>query len=150
MPITIHEIQLKNIQGDDYTIVQPCNLYDCTLGKKVFIGPFTEIQNDVVIGEHTRIQSHTFICSKVVIGKNCFIGHGVMFTNDLMYHMTTTDHTQTLPTTIGDNVVIGSNSTILPVNICSNVLIGAGSIVTRDITISGIYKGNPARLSRIF
>ena len=41
-------------------------------------------------------------------------------------------------TTIGNNVLIGSNSTILPVNICDNVIIGSGSVVTKNISKSGV------------
>ncbi|MDD2793125.1 MAG: hypothetical protein PHD73_08095, partial [Sediminibacterium sp.] len=69
--------------GENVTIVSPCNLYECIIGKDSFVGPFTEIQKDVVVGERCRIQSHSFICSLVTIGNDCFIGHGVMFVNDL-------------------------------------------------------------------
>ena len=69
--------------GEGVTIVEPANCYGCTLGDKVFVGPFVEIQRDVTIGARTRIQSHTFICSLVTIGEQCFIAHGVMFINDL-------------------------------------------------------------------
>ena len=58
------------------------NLYGCILGQDVFVGPFVEIQKNCIIGDKTRISSHSFICEGVNIGKNCFIGHGVMFTND--------------------------------------------------------------------
>ena len=47
-------------------------------------------------------------------------------------------------TYIGNNVSIGSNSTILPVKITDNVIIGAGSVVTKDILMPGVYAGNPA------
>ena len=46
---------------------------------------------------------------------------------------------------IGNNVSIGSNSTLLPVNITNNVVIGAGSVVTKNINKSGTYAGNPAK-----
>ena len=72
----------KVTTGIGVKIIQPVNLYGCTLEDNVFVGPFVEIQNDVTIGERTRIQSHSFICSKVEIGSDCFIGHGVMFIND--------------------------------------------------------------------
>ena len=46
----------------------------------------------------------------------------------------------------GDNVVIGSNSTILgPINICDNVLIGAMSLVNKSISEPGVYAGVPAK-----
>ena len=132
------------------TIVEPVNLYECHIGAGCFIGPFVEIQKGVEIGANSKIQSHTFICELVKIGSDCFIGHGVMFINDLFKEggPANGDVTKWEKTTIGDNVSLGSNSTILPVNICSNVVIGAGSVVTRDINEPGVYAGNPARFKR--
>ena len=75
--------KIKNlIHGKGCKIIEPVNIYGSKFGKNVFIGPFVEIQNNTVIGDNTRVQSHSFICEKVTIGKNCFVGHGVMFTND--------------------------------------------------------------------
>ena len=68
--------------GSNVTVVEPCNLYECEIGDAAFIGPFGEIQQGVVVGAGSRIQSHSFICEKVIIGKDCFIGHGVTFIND--------------------------------------------------------------------
>ena len=68
--------------GENVTVIEPCNIYGCEVGESAFIGPFVEIQNNVLIGARTRIQSHSFICSGVEIGNDCFIGHGVMFVND--------------------------------------------------------------------
>ena len=69
--------------GNNVTVVQPANLYDCTICDDVFVGPFTEIQKGVKIGARTKVQSHSFVCELVEIGEDCFIGHGVMFTNDV-------------------------------------------------------------------
>ena len=131
------------IKGNDVKIIEPVNLYGCTLGNDVFVGPFVEIQNDVTIGQRTRIQSHSFICSNVEIGSDCFVGHGVMFVNDKFIDRKLSK--DFLPTQIGNKVYIGSNSSILPVSICDDVVIGTGSVVTKDITDSGTYAGNPAR-----
>lgn len=138
--------------GINTKVVRPVNLYDCEIGDQCFIGPFVEIQKDTFIGANTKIQSHTFICELVNIGKNCFIGHGVMFINDLFSEggPANGDKTKWKPTIIGNNVSIGSNSTVLPVKICDNVVIGAGSVVTKDVVKSGIYFGNPAKFIRNF
>ncbi len=125
-------------------IVEPVNLYGCTLNENVFVGPFVEIQSNVIVGRNTRIQSHTFVCSNVTIGKDCFIAHGVMFTNDKFLDMKINQN-EFLNTVIGNNVLIGSNATILPVEICDDVVIGAGSVVTKNIIDPGIYAGNPAK-----
>lgn len=135
--------------GANVKIVEPCNLYECELGDEVFVGPFVEIQKGVKIGAKSRIQSHTFVCELVSIGESCFIGHGVMFVNDLFENGgPARDSALWRETKIGNNVSIGSNVAILPVSICDGVVIGAGSVVTKDITKKGIYAGNPARLIR--
>jgi acetyltransferase-like isoleucine patch superfamily enzyme len=132
--------------GEGVRVVEPCNLYECTIGMGSFIGPFVEIQKGVVIGDHCKIQSHSFICELVTIGNHCFIGHGVMFVNDTFQNgQPSGDKNKWKPTYIGDHVSIGSNATLLPVSICANVVIGAGAVVTKDITEPGTYAGNPAK-----
>jgi len=131
--------------GDNVKIINPVNIYDCILKDNVFIGPFVEIQSGVIIGKDSRISSHSFICSGVTIGDNCFIGHGVVFTNDKFDNINDEKWIQQ-NTTIGNNVKIGSNTTLLPVNIGNNVIIGAGTVVTKDISNNIIVCGNPARI----
>jgi acetyltransferase-like isoleucine patch superfamily enzyme len=132
--------------GENVIIVDPCNLYGCEIGGGAFIGPFVEIQSNVKIGARSRIQSHTFICTGVEIGEDCFIGHGVMFVNDKWSDgRAMGDKNKWGKTRIEDNVSIGSNSTILPVEICADVVIGAGSVVTKSILRPGKYVGNPAK-----
>jgi acetyltransferase-like isoleucine patch superfamily enzyme len=133
--------------GENVTIVEPVNMYGCTIGDNSFVGPFTEIQKEVSIGKFCKIQSHSFICSLVTIGDNCFIGHGVMFINDLFSNGAPAggDEKKWKSTLIGNNVSIGSNATILPIKICDNVVIGAGAVVTKNIDTAGTYAGNPAK-----
>ena len=138
------KIKIVNLKkGKNCEIIEPVNIYGATLGNNVFIGPFVEIQKNVFVDDNTRIQSHSFLCEKVKIGKNCFIGHGTMFINDDFKN----DKINKVfkQTNISNNVLIGSNSTILPVKICSKVIIGAGSVVTKNINKSGVYAGNPAK-----
>ena len=144
--------QVKDVVfGEHVTIVEPVNLYGCEIGDNCFVGPFVEIQRSVSIGKRTKVQSHAFICELVTIGEDCFIGHGVMFINDVFATGGPAggDKTKWKSTLIGHHVSIGSNATILPVNICDHVVIGAGSVVTKDIEKPGIYAGNPARLIRM-
>jgi acetyltransferase-like isoleucine patch superfamily enzyme len=148
---TLVESQIKEVTfGPGVKIVGPVNLYGCVVGAETFIGPFTEIQKNVDIGDRCKIQSHTFICELVSIGDDCFIGHGVVFINDLFEAggPARGDRTKWKSTRIGNQVSIGSNATILPVSIADRTVIGAGSVVTKNIAKAGIYAGNPARLIR--
>lgn len=147
----LKKVSLRKVKtGKRVVIMQPSNLYECTLGDDCFVGPFTEIQKGVVIGKNCRIQSHSFICELVTIGNDCFIGHGVMFINDTFSDgkPASGDQSKWKRTTIGNNVSIGSNATILPVSICDGVVIGAGSVVTKNIKKKGTYVGNPAKRLR--
>ncbi len=136
--------------GENVTLVQPVNLYGCSIGDGTFVGPFVEIQKGATIGKRCRIQSHAFICELVSIGDDCFISHGAMFINDLFANGGPAGENRDLwrPTKLGNRVSIGTNATVLPVRICDNVVIGAGAVVTKDINVPGIYVGNPARLLR--
>jgi len=149
--IKVTKSKILNVKtGTNVTIIGPSNIYGCFLDDDVFIGPFVEIQKNVSIGKKTKVQSHSFICELVTIGDDCFIGHGVCFVNDKFTNGGPANGDKTLwsKTTIGNNVSIGSNSTILPVNITDNVVIGAGSVVTKDINVQGVYFGNPAKLKK--
>jgi acetyltransferase-like isoleucine patch superfamily enzyme len=133
--------------GKRTTISHFTNLYGCDLGDDVFVGPFVEIQKNCKIGNKTRISSHSFICEGVEIGENCFIAHGVMFTNDKFTE--NKEEWILRKTKIGKNVRIGSNATILPVVIGDNCIIGAGSVVTKDLPNNSLVYGNPATIKKI-
>ena len=148
---TIYYSQVKDVNfGENVKIVEPSNIYGCTIGDDTFIGPFVEIQKDVSIGKNCKIQSHSFICELVTIGDDTVVAHGVMFINDLFANGGPANGDKNLwkRTKIGNKVSIGSNATILPVKICDNTVIGAGSVVSKDIEEPGIYLGNPAKKVR--
>jgi acetyltransferase-like isoleucine patch superfamily enzyme len=143
-----YQCKIVDVQfGENVKVVDPVNIYGCSIGNNCFVGPFVEIQKDVTIGNNTKVQSHTFICELVTIGNDCFIGHGVMFINDLFSGggPARGDKSKWKSTKIGNNVSLGSNATILPIEICDHVVIGAGAVVTKNITKPGVYAGNPAK-----
>jgi acetyltransferase-like isoleucine patch superfamily enzyme len=146
----IRQVAIRNVvRGENVVIYEPVNLYDCELADDVFIGPFVEIQGHTRIGKGSKIQSHTFICEYVTLGERCFIGHGVMFANDMFREGKPNPNRESWGRiVVGNDVSIGSGATILAVSIADGVVIGAGSVVTKSLTEKGVYAGNPARLLR--
>ena len=71
--------------GKDVRIFSPplVNIFGCEIGDNTFVGPFVEITRGTVVGRNCKIESHAFLCDKVTLDDDVFIGHGVMFTNDL-------------------------------------------------------------------
>lgn len=142
--------------GSNVSIFHPqlVNLYGCIIGPETKIGTFVEIQKGAVVGSRCKISSHTFICEGVEIGNGVFIGHGVMFTNDLYPKAVTDDgELQTeadwavIPTHVKDGASIGSNATILcGLTIGRGALVGAGAVVTKNVPDYAIVAGVPARI----
>jgi acetyltransferase-like isoleucine patch superfamily enzyme len=124
------------------------NLYRCTVGPLTTVGPFVEIQAGVTVGKCSKISSHTFVCTHVTIGDYVFVGHGVMFTNDLNPFVT--QPFTPYATVVEDWASIGSGATLLPVTIGMGALVGAGAVVTRDVPPLTFVVGNPARVVRVF
>ena len=135
---------------------QLVNIYKSEIGDLTRVGPFVEIQADVKIGKRCNIGSHSFLCGGVTLENDVFVGHGVMFINDLMPRAVTS---RGKPVTHGDfemvstricqGASIGSNATILGgVRVGRGAMVGAGSVVTRGVPAHTVVAGNPARVLR--
>jgi acetyltransferase-like isoleucine patch superfamily enzyme len=141
----------KNVSLSDFT-----NLYGCEIGDETKIGPFVEIQKGARVGQRCKVSSHSFICEGVTIEDEVFVGHNVIFTNDLFPRATNPDGSlktgadwTCTPTVVKKGASIGSGSTILcGITIGEKALVGAGSVVTRDVPAHTIVAGNPARIMR--
>lgn len=142
--------------GNNVKIFHPdfVNLYGCTIGDETKIGTFVEIQKNVVVGSRCKISSHSFLCEGVILEDEVFIGHGVMFTNDLYPRASNEDGSlktdtdwDVIKTLVKHGASIGSNATILPgVTIGEKAIVGAGAVVTRDVPDYVVVAGVPARV----
>lgn len=143
--------------GKMVTISHPdlVNLYGCSIGAETKIGPFVEIQRNVIIGNRCKISSHSFVCEGVTIEDEVFVGHGVIFINDRYPRATANGKLQTQenwepkPTRVKRGASIGSGALIMcDVTIGENALIAAGAVVTHDVPDHSVVVGIPARMVR--
>ncbi len=140
--------------GSNVKIYDFVNAYHCSIDDNSKVGTFVEIQKGASIGKNCKISSHSFICEGVHIADNVFVGHGVMFTNDLFPRATNPDGSpqtdadwKLIETFVCKGASIGSNATILcGITIGENALVGAGAVVTKDVPANTIVAGNPARI----
>jgi acetyltransferase-like isoleucine patch superfamily enzyme len=139
--------------GDNVKFFNFVNAYNCSIDSNTKVGSFVEIQKEVKIGKNCKISSHSFVCSGVTIEDDVFVGHGVMFTNDLFPRATNIDGSQQtdqdwtlIETFVKKGASIGSNATIVcGITIGENALIGAGAVVVNDVPANSIVVGNPAK-----
>lgn len=88
----------------------------------------------------------------VTIGNDCMIGPGTLITS-VGHPLSAEGRRAKLafgkPVTIGDDVWIGGNCTVLPgVTIGNNVIVAAGAVVTKDVPDNCVVAGVPARKIR--
>jgi UDP-2-acetamido-3-amino-2,3-dideoxy-glucuronate N-acetyltransferase len=142
--------------GKNVRIYSFTNLYGCEIGDDVKIGTFVEIQKGVKIGNRCKVSSHSFLCEGVTLEDEVFIGHGVMFTNDMFPRATAAGGKlqseadwKCLPTVVKRGASIGSGATLLcGITVGESAIIGAGAVVTRDVPPRTIVAGNPAKVLR--
>ena len=140
--------------GRDVDIYHFVNLYGCEIGDGTRIGSFVEVQKGVRVGRNCKVSSHTFICEGVTIEDECFIGHGVMFTNDRFPRATNPDGSAQSEadwslelTKVSRQVSIGSGATIVcGITIGQGALIAAGAVVTKDVPDFAVVAGCPAKV----
>ena len=110
-----------------------------SLAKDVHVGNFVEVKGSS-IGENTKAGHLTYIGNSEV-GANVNFGAGTITVNY--------DGQKKYKTIIGDNVFVGSNSTIIaPVELGDNSLIGAGSTITKDVPADAIALGRGRQINK--
>lgn len=142
--------------GKDVRIFQPTlvNLYGCEIGDGTKVGAFVEVQRGATIGRNCKVSSHTFICAGVAIEDGVFVGHGVMFINDIFPRAVNEDGSlqteadwSVVETRVRKHASIGSNATIMGgVTIGEGALVGAGAVVTKDVPDYAVVAGVPAKV----
>lgn len=142
--------------GQNVHLAPFINLYGCVIGNESRIGPFVEIQKNVVIGARCKIQSHTFICEGVMLEDSVFVGHGVIFIND-KYPASVNEKGELkkdkdwslISTLVKKGASIGSGAVILGgVTVGKGALVGAGAVITHDVLDGSVVAGNPAKVLR--
>lgn len=106
-------------------------------GKNIHLG------KDVFINACCHFQDH----GGVTIGDGCQIGHGVVFAT-LNHGLAPEERkfTYPAPITLGRNVWVGSNATILQgVTVGDNAVVAAGAVVTKDVAADTVVGGVPAK-----
>jgi UDP-2-acetamido-3-amino-2,3-dideoxy-glucuronate N-acetyltransferase len=155
-PLPNQQIAASVKLGKDVRVFGFTNLYGCEIGDESKIGTFVEIQKGAKIGRRCKISSHSFICEGVILEDEVFVGHGVMFTNDLLPRATNQDGSPQTDadwkcetTLVKRGASIGSNATLLcGITVGERAVIGAGAVVTKDVPPGAVVAGNPAKVLR--
>ena len=130
----------KNFQTGPNVLIREGNV----IGDNVAIWHSTTISPGNIIGDGCRIHAGSFL-ELVILGKNVFIGPGVVFTDD-PHPVNPSPRIHFGGAIVEDEAVIGANVTVLPhIKIGKRAIIGAGSVVTKDIPAREVWVGNPAR-----
>ena len=131
------------------------------VGKNIYIEPFfyCDYGMNISVGDNVYLNTNCVFldCAEIRIGNNVLFGPAVHIYT--AYH--STNHKERIvnnkiidiakPVSIGNNVWIGGNVTILPgVIIEDNVTIGAGSVVVKNVSANSIVAGNPAKVLKKF
>lgn len=143
----------KAVIGDGTQIWLFCQVRDnARIGKNCIFGKGVYVE-DVVIGDHVKVQNNVSIYSGVTIEDGVFCGPHVCFTNDKVPRAVNADMTlkalsdwKITPTLVKAGAALGANSTIVcGTTIGKWAMVAAGSVVTKDVPDHALVLGNPAR-----
>jgi UDP-2-acetamido-3-amino-2,3-dideoxy-glucuronate N-acetyltransferase len=134
--------------GAPATIHPPSVVADgALLGTDVVVGAFCFVAKGAVVGNGTRIQSHTSVWDGVELGQDVFVGPAVVFTNVRHPRAAFPRAPSWDRTVVEDGATLGAGAKLVaPVRIGRCAMVGAGAVVTRDVPAHAIVAGNPARI----
>lgn len=118
----------------------------------VFPPIYSDFGKNITLGQRIFINSGCKFQDQggVTIGSDCLIGHNTVLAtlnHDLDPSKRADMHPG--PITIGCNVWIGSNVTILPgVTVGDNAVVAGAAVVTNDVAENSVVVGSPARVVR--
>jgi acetyltransferase-like isoleucine patch superfamily enzyme len=118
------------------------------IGAGTVIGRASGVDNDVVVGEHVRVQSQVYLTAYSVVEDDVFVGPCAMTTND----DTMARHAPGVPlrgATLRRACRVGGGAVLLPgVEIGEEAFVAAGAVVTSDVPARKVVMGVPARVVR--
>lgn len=111
---------------------------------QVFIWP-----NTCGKGIHIVHPGFCWVDEQCLVGENCAFFPGVLLGKKNVNGKDGTNHQPKKSIILGNNVIVGTNSTVLgPVRIGDNVMIAANSVVTSDIPDNCLVAGIPAQIKK--
>ena len=141
----------KQLRG----ILASAMIDDCGVNVNVERGAWFGSGRGISLGDNSAIGLDCLLIGPVDIGRNVMMGPRCVLlasrhsTGDVTRPMNSQGFEEDARISIGDDVWIGANVTILPgKSIGTGVIVGAGSVVTHDIPDFEIWAGNPARRIR--
>jgi bifunctional UDP-N-acetylglucosamine pyrophosphorylase/glucosamine-1-phosphate N-acetyltransferase len=143
--------------GDNVTIRNGCILDAAVVANGAILGPYAHLRPDSNIGENAHVgnfvetkkvtmgkgskANHLNYLGDAIIGAGVNVGAGAITCNY--------DGVHKHLTTIGDNVFVGSDSTLVaPITIGTGAYIAAGSCITEDVPEDALALGRSRQITK--
>jgi acetyltransferase-like isoleucine patch superfamily enzyme len=118
----------------------------CRIGSYVIVGSHVTLENEVSVGDYSKLQTGVYLCAWCTVEDHCFLGPCVVTTNDNYMGRTERRFSERGGCTIRHGARIGANVTLLPnMEVGAEAFVAAASIVTRDVAPATVVMGSPAK-----